>query len=413
MTEIVLDGVCKRFPDGTMAVRDAIFTIRDGEFFVLVGPSGCGKSTLLNLIVGLDVPSSGEIRIDGRRANEIDARDRNMAMVFQSYALYPHMTVRENLAFPLTLARMDRGEIRRRVEHAAAVLELIEVLDRRPASLSGGQRQRAAMGRAIVREPSAFLLDEPLSNLDARLRVQMRTEIARLQKRLGTTTIYVTHDQAEAMTLGDRVAVLRDGVVQQIGTPRELYERPANLFVAGFIGSPGMSFLPARFEDGRLKLPMAFVEPMKSSLAQTAPTRTSTRTSTLTATDVQRALPPRLVVGVRPEHIRDARRLSAADRARGCVVFSSRAEVVEWTGAETYVHFSVGDREAARELAMTVETALPGQDGERLRREGSAVPMVARIAGGGDIREDEELELAIDAADLHVFDPGSGLRIGP
>jgi multiple sugar transport system ATP-binding protein len=394
VTEIVLDGVGKRFPDGTIAVRDASFTVRDGEFFILVGPSGCGKSTLLNLIVGLDVPSSGEIRIDGRRANEIDARDRKMAMVFQSYALYPHMTVRENLAFPLTLARMDRGEIRRRVEHAAAVLELTEVLDRRPASLSGGQRQRAAMGRAIVREPAAFLLDEPLSNLDARLRVQMRAEIARLQKRLGTTTIYVTHDQAEAMTLGDRVAVLRDGVVQQIGTPRELYERPANLFVAGFIGSPGMGFLPARVEGGRLELPMASVELDTTRLQP--PTKSLEARGAPAPAGANHELPAGLVVGIRPEHIRDARRLSAADRGPGCLVFCARAEVVEWMGAETYVHFTVA----------------PGHDSERpgSRRE-SALPLIARLTGGGDIREDEELELAIDAADLHVFDPRSGLRI--
>ncbi len=254
MSEIELRKVSKRFT-GATAVKRANFTIRDGEFFILVGPSGCGKSTLLNMIVGLEDVSEGEIRIDGQRVNELDPKDRNMAMVFQSYALYPHMSVRENMAFPLKLAKLSNPEIDRRVARAAQILELDEYLDRRPRALSGGQRQRVAMGRAIVREPRAFLLDEPLSNLDAKLRVQMRTEIARLHNRLGTTTVYVTHDQTEAMTLGDRIAVLRKGEVLQIGTPRELYERPRNLFVAGFIGSPAMNFLPARRAEGRRTTP--------------------------------------------------------------------------------------------------------------------------------------------------------------
>ncbi len=239
MTEIILDHVSKRFPDGTVTLKEASFTVHDGEFFILVGPSGCGKSTLLNMIAGLEEVSAGEIRVDGRAVNNLDPKDRNMAMVFQSYAIYPHMSVRGNLAFPLRLAKLPKAEIARRVNETAAILELIPLLDRKPASLSGGQRQRVAMGRAIVREPKAFLLDEPLSNLDARLRVQMRTGIARLQKRLNTTMIYDTHDQTEAMTLGDRVAVMNRGEVQQIGTPRELYCHPANLFVAGFIGSSG------------------------------------------------------------------------------------------------------------------------------------------------------------------------------
>lgn len=384
MTEIVLDRVSRRFADGTWAVREASFTVHEGEFFILVGPSGCGKSTLLNMIVGLDAPSEGEIRIDGRRANEIDARERNMAMVFQSYALYPHMTVRENLAFPLTVARVSRSEIGARVERAAAVLELEDVLDRRPASLSGGQRQRAAMGRAIVREPAAFLLDEPLSNLDARLRVQMRTEIARLQKRLGTTTVYVTHDQAEAMTLGDRVAVLRTGRVQQVGTPRELYERPGNAFVAGFIGSPGMNFLPAEVERGRLRLPMCEAE---------LPAR-------FVDALVGRQGP--LLAGIRPEHLRE----TAQGEARAGVAFRTCADVVEWMGAETFVHFTAGDSGAVARLGEILGE-VPGRDAQ-----GVGLPMVARIGGASRVREGDEIELTLDPADVHLFDAASGHRLG-
>ena len=255
MATITLNKVSKRFADGTEAVREASFSIDDGEFFILVGPSGCGKSTLLNMIVGLEEISDGEILVDGKLINDLDPKSRNMAMVFQSYALYPHMSVRENMAFPLTMAKLPKDEIRKRVNEAAEILELGPLLDRKPRHLSGGQRQRVAMGRAIVRKPVAFLLDEPLSNLDARLRLQTRTELARLQKRLRTTTVYVTHDQTEAMTLGDRVAVLKDGVIQQTGTPRQLYEQPHNVFVAGFIGSPAMNFVPAKIDNHRLHIP--------------------------------------------------------------------------------------------------------------------------------------------------------------
>src|SRR5246127_5112440 len=254
MAEIVLDRVTKSYPDGTTAVHDMSLDIADGEFIILVGPSGCGKSTTLNMIAGLEEITSGELRIDGQRVNEKAPKDRDIAMGFQSYALYPHMTVRQNIAFPLTLAKMKKAEIADKVEDTARILDLTEVLDRKPSQLSGGQRQRVAMGRAIVRHPKAFLMDEPLSNLDAKLRVQMRGEIARLQRRLGTTTVYVTHDQTEAMTLGDRVVVMHGGVAQQIGTPDELYERPANLFVAGFIGSPAVKFFPAAMTDTGLRL---------------------------------------------------------------------------------------------------------------------------------------------------------------
>ena len=259
MAEIVLDKVTKSYPDGAVAVQELSITIADGEFLILVGPSGCGKSTTLNMIAGLEGISSGDLLIGGERVNDKAPKDRDIAMVFQSYALYPHMSVRQNIAFPLTLAKMKKPEIAAKVEETAKILDLTDLLDRKPAQLSGGQRQRVAMGRAIVRQPKAFLMDEPLSNLDAKLRVQMRAEIARLQRRLGTTTVYVTHDQTEAMTLGDRVVVMRGGVVQQIGTPEELYERPANLFVAGFIGSPAMNFFPATLTPTGLKLPFGEV----------------------------------------------------------------------------------------------------------------------------------------------------------
>src|SRR5881227_1208187 len=256
MAEITFDGVWKRYPDGFEAVKDMNLQIGDGEFMILVGPSGCGKSTALRMVAGLEEITDGELIIDGERVNELAPRDRDIAMVFQNYALYPHMTVRDNMGFALKLAKVSKSEIDRKVNEAAAILELEQHLDRKPANLSGGQRQRVAMGRAIVRSPKAFLMDEPLSNLDAKLRVQMRTEISRLQQQLGTTTIYVTHDQTEAMTLGDRIAVMRAGILQQVGSPIDLYERPNNLFVAGFIGSPSMNFLPGELTGDSVKLPI-------------------------------------------------------------------------------------------------------------------------------------------------------------
>src|SRR3954467_2480929 len=255
MAEIALESVWKRYPDGFEAVKDMNLAVADGEFMILVGPSGCGKSTALRMVAGLEEITQGELIIGGERVNELAPRDRDIAMVFQNYALYPHMTVRENMGFALKLAKVSKGEIERKVNEAADILELQAHLDRKPANLSGGQRQRVAMGRAIVRDPKAFLMDEPLSNLDAKLRVQMRAEVARIQNRLGTTTIYVTHDQTEAMTLGDRVAVMRAGVLQQVGPPQELYDNPVNLFVAGFIGSPAMNFMPATVEGDLVKLP--------------------------------------------------------------------------------------------------------------------------------------------------------------
>src|SRR5213592_778532 len=288
MAEIVLDGVSKRFEDGYGAVKDMSLDVGDGEFIVLVGPSGCGKSTALRMIAGLEDITAGELRIGDQVVNQLAPRDRDIAMVFQNYALYPHMTVRENMAFPLKLAKAPQEEIDRKVAEAARILDLEQHLDRRPANLSGGQRQRVAMGRAIVRDPKAFLLDEPLSNLDAKLRVQMRAEVSRIQHQLGTTTVYVTHDQTEAMTLGDRVAVMRAGMLQQVDTPKVLYEEPVNLFVAGFIGSPAMNFFPAQVEGDHLKLPFANL-PLQGRLRDAA----------------QGVSGGDLIAGVRPEHFYD------------------------------------------------------------------------------------------------------------
>ncbi|MDP9261657.1 MAG: sn-glycerol-3-phosphate ABC transporter ATP-binding protein UgpC, partial [Actinomycetota bacterium] len=290
MAEIQLRDVTKRYPDGTEAVKQVNLDIGDGEFMILVGPSGCGKSTALRMIAGLEDISDGELIIGGEVVNDLAPRDRDIAMVFQNYALYPHMTVRENMGFALKLAKEDSGEISKRVEEAARILDLQDHLERKPANLSGGQRQRVAMGRAIVRSPKAFLMDEPLSNLDAKLRVQMRTEVSRIQQRVGTTTVYVTHDQVEAMTLGDRVAVMRSGVIQQVDSPKNLYERPNNLFVAGFIGSPSMNFLPARLEGDTLKLPfgdMKLPDEVRARMQGDGKLR-------------------EVIAGIRPEHFEDA-----------------------------------------------------------------------------------------------------------
>lgn len=342
MAEIVLDRVTKSYPDGAGGVRAAVkefsMTIADGEFIILVGPSGCGKSTTLNMIAGLEEITSGELRIGGERVNEKAPKDRDIAMVFQSYALYPHMTVRQNIAFPLTLAKVPKAEIATKVEETAKILDLSELLDRKPGQLSGGQRQRVAMGRAIVRSPKAFLMDEPLSNLDAKLRVQMRAEISRLQDRLGTTTVYVTHDQTEAMTLGDRVVVMLSGEVQQIGTPDELYSSPANLFVAGFIGSPAMNFFPATRTDVGVRLPFGEV----------------TLTPHMLDLLDKQARPENIIVGIRPEHIEDSALLDGYARIRA-LTFSVRADIVESLGADKYVHFTTEG--AGAESAQLAELA--------------------------------------------------------
>src|SRR5687767_3075545 len=294
MAQVLLKELNKKY-DEVHAVKDVNLHIRDKEFMVLVGPSGCGKSTTLRMVAGLEEITAGEITIGDRVVNDLPPRDRDIAMVFQNYALYPHMTVRENMGFALKLSKTDQSEIDRRVEEAAATLDLEQHLDRKPANLSGGQRQRVAMGRAIVRDPKAFLMDEPLSNLDAKLRVQMRTEVSRLQADLGTTTVYVTHDQTEAMTLGDRVAVMRAGVLQQVGTPAELYDKPDNLFVAGFIGSPAMNFMAATLEGGRVKLPFGEVD-----LPQDLREKLGSHSG-------------KVVAGIRPESFEDAGLVGDAD----------------------------------------------------------------------------------------------------
>ena len=328
MADIVLDDVVKRYPDGFEAVKHLNLEIADGEFMILVGPSGCGKSTALNMIAGLEDISSGQLRIGGEVVNNKAPRDRDIAMVFQSYALYPHMTVRDNMAFALNLKKTPKDEVERKVREAADILDLNDHLDRKPANLSGGQRQRVAMGRAIVRNPKAFLMDEPLSNLDAKLRVQMRAEVSRIQSRLNTTTVYVTHDQTEAMTLGDRVAVMRGGILQQVGSPMELYNNPKNLFVAGFIGSPGMNFLPATVDGEVAHLPMVDIR-----LPQELRER-------LGRIDGKKPL----IAGVRPEDFEDAAVVAAETRPQG-QTFTTHLDLVEAMGAEYYAHFGVSGKQ--------------------------------------------------------------------
>ncbi len=387
MAEIVLDEVTKSYADGFEAVKGADFTIEDGEFFILVGPSGCGKSTLLNMIVGLEDISSGEMRVDGERVNDVDPKDRNMAMVFQSYAIYPHMTVRENMEFPLKLRKVPKAEMAEKVEEAARLLELTEHLDRKPAHLSGGQRQRVAMGRAIVRDPAAFLMDEPLSNLDAKLRVQMRTTISRLQQRLGTTTVYVTHDQVEAMTLGDRVAVLRRGEVQQVDSPRMLYQNPANLFVAGFIGSPAMNLLPGELDGRTLHLPMVDLELPDQVMAR-----------------MDDSPPTKVIAGLRPESFEDAELVS--DTEAPGATFTATVDVIEWLGSEMFAHFEVegSAAEELADLAEDLETVNIGVGEEQAQ-------LVARVDVMSTAKEQSEQEMWVDARAVHLFDPDTGLSL--
>ncbi|WP_285753139.1 sn-glycerol-3-phosphate ABC transporter ATP-binding protein UgpC [Lentzea sp. NBRC 105346] len=389
MAEIVLDKVTKRYPDGALAVQEVNLEIADGEFIILVGPSGCGKSTTLNMIAGLEDITDGELRIGGQRVNERAPKDRDIAMVFQSYALYPHMTVKENMAFPLRLAKVDNATVERKVSEAAEILDLTQHLDRKPSNLSGGQRQRVAMGRAIVRSPKAFLMDEPLSNLDAKLRVQMRTSVSRLQKQLGTTTVYVTHDQTEAMTLGDRVVVMRGGIVQQIGAPQFLYDNPANLFVAGFIGSPSMNFVPATIEDGSLR----------SALG------------TVTMTDRVRRLlegadaPREVIMGIRPEHFEDAALVEASARSAGCT-FDSQVEVLESMGSDKYAYFSLSGEAAS---AADLEDLAADAHAEDVP--GGGISLVTRLSSASGAREGESAEIWFDADKVQLFDPSSGKNL--
>ncbi len=381
MAAITLKNIVKRYGDGFPAVNDVSIDIADGEFVILVGPSGCGKSTLLRMIVGLEDITTGDMMIGDRRVNDLAPRDRNLSMVFQNYALYPHLTVYENIAFPLRLAKMNDADVDRLVKEASATLELDEHLQRKPGNLSGGQRQRVAMGRAIVRQADAFLFDEPLSNLDAKLRGQMRTEISRLQKKLGITTVYVTHDQTEAMTLGDRVAVLRRGILQQLASPRELYENPGNLFVAGFIGSPPMNFLPAEVTGTTVRLPFGDVEipPEKAARAE------------------GKGL---LIAGVRPEHFEDASLAEAKGEGATRSTFRAPVEVVEWLGNETYAYIPF---EAPPEVEQQLRQLEQELDGESLRTQ-----LVVSLDGASRIKEGQEAEIWLDATKLHLFDPASG-----
>jgi multiple sugar transport system ATP-binding protein len=390
MAEIVLEHITKRYPDGALAVDDFNLDIKDGEFVILVGPSGCGKSTTLNMIAGLEDITSGELRIGGQVVNQKSPKDRDIAMVFQSYALYPHMTVRENMGFALKLAKTPKNVINEKVEEAARILDLTQHLDRRPANLSGGQRQRVAMGRAIVRNPSAFLMDEPLSNLDAKLRVQMRTEVSRIQRRLGTTTVYVTHDQTEAMTLGDRVAVMRSGLLQQAGSPKELYERPLNLFVAGFIGSPAMNFLGGTLEDGMLRTNLG-----------------DFRLTDQLRREVERSGSGReVIVGLRPENFEDASLVSPDARPSG-ITFRTSIDVLESLGSDVFVYFTQG-REQGVEAAELQELA---RDSGRADTGASGDTIVARLDAATRVREGQEAELWVDARAMHVFDPATGRNL--
>jgi len=392
MAEIVLDKVTKKYPDGALAVQEVDIEIADGEFIILVGPSGCGKSTTLNMIAGLEDITTGELRIGGERVNERAPKDRDIAMVFQSYALYPHMTVRENMAFPLRLAKVDNATVEKKVNDAADILDLGQHLDRKPSNLSGGQRQRVAMGRAIVRSPKAFLMDEPLSNLDAKLRVQMRTSVSRLQKQLGTTMVYVTHDQTEAMTLGDRVVVMRGGAIQQIGAPQYLYDHPANLFVAGFIGSPSMNFVPAALENGLLRSPLGDVQ-LTDRIRRMAE-----------ASDA----PREVIVGIRPEHFEDLRLVEEHQRGSGHT-FTSNVDVLESMGSDKFAYFTLSGEQATSaelaELAADSGTSEAGTGG------GAGVPIVTRISAASGATEGQQAEIWFNADKVQLFDPASGKNL--
>ncbi|HWD84984.1 MAG TPA: sn-glycerol-3-phosphate ABC transporter ATP-binding protein UgpC [Solirubrobacteraceae bacterium] len=387
MARIALEHITKRYGDGFEAVKDLNLDIADGEFMILVGPSGCGKSTALRMVAGLEDITAGELKIGGELVNDRTPKDRDIAMVFQNYALYPHMTVRENMGFALKLAKAPQEEIDRKVNEAARILDLEQHLERKPANLSGGQRQRVAMGRAIVRNPSAFLMDEPLSNLDAKLRVQMRTEISRIQQRLETTTIYVTHDQTEALTLGDRIAVMRAGELQQVGPPSELYGRPKNLFVAGFIGSPSMNFLGGELDGDNVKLPIGElrIPDVLRRRLQSGPGGGRGG----------------VIVGLRPEDFEDARLVG--DKSRG-ITFRTKIDVLESMGSEFYAYFNLeSEKVSSKELEELAHDAgaadLPTQEGSQV---------VARLEAASQVRQGEEAELWFNSEHLHLFDPETG-----
>jgi multiple sugar transport system ATP-binding protein len=401
VAEIVMEEVSKIFADGTTAVSSLNLGIEDGEFIVLVGPSGCGKTTALRMVAGLESISRGTVRIGDKVVNNVPPKERDIAMVFQNYALYPHMSVYDNMAFGLKIQKVPKQEIDKRVRDAARILGLEDFLKRKPKALSGGQRQRVAMGRAIVRHPRAFLMDEPLSNLDAKLRVQMRSEIARIQHELGVTTIYVTHDQVEAMTMGDRVAVLRKGILQQVDTPQSLYDRPINLFVAGFIGSPAMNLLEATLTraDGSLAVELGgYTLPVPEEVASLRP-------------DLGRYEGKKVVLGVRPEDMEDATLVSDAPRDRR---ISSTVDLREALGSDVIVHFTINAPHAitedVRELASDV-----GQEAlENLEQQMQQSDMIARLNPRTRAKAGDPIELVVDTRRLHFFDvdDGSGIYGG-
>ena len=393
MAEIAYDSVSKVYDDGTQAVYDLDLEIEDGELMVLVGPSGCGKTTALRMLAGLEEISGGEIRIGDRVVNDLTPKDRDIAMVFQSYALYPHMTVEQNLAFGLKLRKLPKKEVDERVRRAARILQIEEFLKRKPRALSGGQRQRVAMGRAIVREPQAFLMDEPLSNLDAKLRVQMRAEIHQLQRRLGVTTIYVTHDQVEAMTMGDRVAVMNTGNLQQVDTPQVLYDNPVNEFVAGFIGSPSINLVEATLEqsDGRL---MVNVGEHRLAVDEQAARNRSGLSGYIGRT---------VILGIRPENFEDASLDSDAPQDRRMKV---TCDLTEPLGSEVLVHFSTGAKRivssaTAADVGEDADISLGGEDGDGAGQ----TRLIARVSPKTRIAEGSEIELAVDTSRLYFFDP--------
>jgi multiple sugar transport system ATP-binding protein len=396
---VTFNGVGKVYPDGHRAVADLNLEIADGEFMVLVGPSGCGKTTALRMVAGLEEITEGEILVGGRRINESDPRKRDIAMVFQNYALYPHMTIFENIAFPLRSRGVAKAEIKSRVERTAAMLGLEELLGRRPKTLSGGQRQRVAMGRAIVRQPQAFLMDEPLSNLDAKLRTQMRAEISTLQRELGTTTIYVTHDQVEAMTMGTRIAVMRKGVLQQQGSPQELFNGPVNLFVASFIGSPAMNLFQAGIDsrDGRL------VCVLSGGATLALPDSVSAEHSGLADFKGRQ-----VVVGIRPDHLVDDQTTNGSVQ-----VLEGQVALAEMLGPDQLVHLEIAAEPVVTDETVEIASDTDAAVVETLEREAAdhRVPIVARISADSPMRAGETARIAIQPERLHFFDLQTGASL--